>query len=189
MFDGTSILIAPVRIATRLSVQGILPRRIFMKKKAYILIPLVLLVLLALACDLPIPSFGNGDGDGDGDTSFVGGDCQSGTTRIEMNRSVSGSISGGSFPDNCAEFCLWVPENGSRLDITITGFDVDLDLYVDPDYQVLQSSEIGEASWESIDFGTEDESVSISNPGGRYYIQVCSYEGTASSFTVETDYR
>jgi hypothetical protein len=158
-----------------------------MKRKAYILIPLVMLVLLALACDLPIPGFG--DGDGDGGPTFTGGDCQSGTTRIDMNRSVSGSISGGSFPDNCTEFCLWVPEGGTRLDITVTDFDVDLDLYVDQSYEVLMSDQIGEAGWESIEFGTDDESVSISSPGGRYYIQVCSYEGTPSGFTVQTDYR
>jgi hypothetical protein len=159
-----------------------------MKKKVYIFLPLVMLVLLALACDLPIPGLGGGDGD-DG-PSFTGGDCQSGTTRIEMNRSISGSIS----EDNdelayCTEFCLWVPEGGSRLDISISDFNVDLDLYVDTDYQVLLTGDIGEAGWESIDIGDGDESVSISSPGGRYYIQVCSYEMESSSFTLETDYR
>lgn len=158
------------------------------KKKAYILLPLVMLVLFALACDLPIPFFG--DSDGDDGPSFTGGDCQPGTTRVEMNRSISAQIS----QDDdalafCTEYCLWVPEGGSRLDITISDFDVDLDLYVDTSYQVLMGDQAGEAAWESIDFGPDDESVSISSPGGRYYIQVCSYEGNPSSFTLQTDYR
>ncbi len=159
-----------------------------MKKKVYIFIPLVMLVLLALACDLPIPGFG--DGDGNGGPSFTGGDCEPGTTRIEMNRSASGQISGGNtLADVCTEFCLWVPDGGTRLDIMISGYSVDLDLYVDTDYQVLMSEDAGTADWESRGSGDAEESVAISNPGGRYYIQVCSYDQVASGFTLETDYR
>jgi hypothetical protein len=149
-----------------------------MKKKVYIFIPLIMLVLLALACDLPIPGFGDSDGD-----------CEPGTTRIEMNRSINAQIT--QDDDDlafCTEYCLWVPEGGSRLDITISDFDVDLDLYVDTSYQVLMGTQAGEARWESIEFGTDDESVSISGPGGRYYIQVCSYEGHASAFTLDNSY-
>ncbi len=157
-----------------------------MKKKAPILIPLVLLILLALACDLPF--IGNGDGNGDGNgEGFVGGDCESGTTRLEMNSRTSGQITGTTYPDSCTVFCLWVPEGGSRLDIGISDFDVDLDMYVDTNLSVLEYEDHGQ--WESNAYGTGDESVSITSPGGRYYIQVCSYEGIPSGFTIHSDYR
>ncbi|MGD8815440.1 MAG: PPC domain-containing protein [Anaerolineales bacterium] len=157
-----------------------------MKRKTCILIPMILLIIFAMACDLPFGGNGDGDGEGDGST-FTGGECESGTMRLEMNVSVNGSISGGSYPDNCTVYCLWVPDNGSRLEIGISGFDTDLDLYVDTNLSVLEYEDHGQ--WESNDYGTGDESVSISNPGGRYYIQVCSYEGVPSGFTIESDYR
>ena len=153
-----------------------------MEKKIPILVPIVLLILLAMACDLPF--LGNGDG---GDSSFVGGECESGTTRLQMNTRTSGQVSGGPYPDNCTVYCLWVPDDGSRLEIGISGFDTDLDMYVDTNLSVLQFDDHGQ--WESNDFGTGDESVSISNPGGRYYIQICSYENVASGFTIDSDYR
>jgi hypothetical protein len=155
-----------------------------MKKKVSMFVPFVLLILLAMACDLPFG--GDGDGDG-GEVSFTGGECESGTIRIEMNTQTSGQVTGGSYPDNCTVYCLWVPDGGSRLEIGISGFDTDLDMYVDTNLSVLQYEDHGQ--WESNDYGTGDESVTISNPGGRYYIQVCSYEGIASGFTIDSDYR
>jgi hypothetical protein len=152
-----------------------------MTKKAPILLSVALLILLALACD--IPSLGGGDDGGD----FTGGECEPGTTRLQMDSSASGQITGSSYPDTCTVFCLWVPEGGSRLDISISDFDVDLDMYVDTDLTILQFEDQGQ--WFSNAFGTDDESVSISSPGGRYYIQVCSYEGIPSGFTIENDYR
>ena len=75
----------------------------------------------------------------------------------------------------CPVFCLWVPE-GRELDIRILDFTIDLDLYVDKDLSSLMSQSIDEAKWVSNAYGTGDERISISNPDGRYYIQVCSYE-------------
>ena len=126
-----------------------------MKKKAPILIPLVFLILLALACDLGRPTPINGDGNGG--PSFQGGDCESGTTRLQMNSRASGNISGGSYPDTCTVFCLWVPDGGSNLDIGISGFDADLDMYVDTNLSVLEYEDHGQ--WESNAYGTGDESV------------------------------
>ena len=119
---------------------------------------------------------------------FVGGDCGPGTDRVEMNTSVTKSTSGGVFLQNCNEFCLWVPDGGSRLVIGISDFDIDLDIYVDPNLSVLSEEDSGTSRWESRNAGGADDSVTISNPGGRYYIQVCYYEGGHSSFTLHNQF-
>jgi ABC-type glycerol-3-phosphate transport system substrate-binding protein len=150
-----------------------------MKSKRLILVFLVLLALPALACSLPGSSSSSSE-------TFVGGDCDSSTTRVDMNTTTSQSVQAGNYPDACEVYCLWVPENGSRLDIGISNFDVDLDMYVDTDLSVLTYEDHGQ--WESNAYGTGDESVTISNPGGRYYIQVCSYEGLASSFNLSSTF-
>ena len=157
-----------------------------MKKKACILIPLVFLIFLSLACGLVGPTPINGDGNGG--PEFQGGDCESGTTRVEMDTSATKSTSGGSFLDNCNEFCLWVPDGGSSLVIGISDFDIDLDIYVDPNLSVLSEEDSGTSRWESRNAEGADDSVTISNPGGRYYIQVCYYEGGHSSFTLHNQF-
>lgn len=116
---------------------------------------------------------------------FVGGSCDAATERIEMGLSYTKHVTAGSYPDNCAVYCLWVPE-GNRLEIGISDFDIDLDIYVDMDLTVLAYGDHG--MWESNDYGTGDEQVSIGNPEGRYYIQVCSYEALASDFTLYSDF-
>jgi hypothetical protein len=111
---------------------------------------------------------------------FVPGECEGDSLPILMNTAVEQSVLAGNYPDSCEFYCLWVPDGGSRLDIGISNFDVDLDLYVDTNISVLAFEDHGQ--WESNAYGDGDESVSISSPGGRYYIQVCSYEGLASTF-------
>ncbi len=116
---------------------------------------------------------------------FVGGECDPVSERVEMNSSVTRNVQGGTYPDTCEVYCLWVPD-GSRLDIGISDFDVDLDIYVDIDLSVLEYSDHGR--WESNAYGTGDEEVNIYGPGGRYYMQVCSYEGVPSSFTLWNEF-
>lgn len=118
-------------------------------------------------------------------TPFVGGECAPGTRRIEMGVRYHEHVNRGGYPDCCEVYCLWVPE-GDRLEIGISDFDVDLDIYVDTDLTVLQFSDHGQ--WESNAYGTGDEQVTIYNPGGRYYIQVCSYEGLASDFVLYSEF-
>jgi len=60
------------------------------------------------------------------------------------------------------------------LTIGISDFSIDCDLYVDKDLSVLEYSDHG--AWQSNDYGTGDEQVTISNPDGRYYVQVCTYD-------------
>lgn len=110
---------------------------------------------------------------------FVAGECENNAIPIQMNTEIGESVQAGNYPDTCEFYCLWVPD-GSQLDIGIRNFDVDLDIYVDTNISVLAFEDHGQ--WESNAYGTGDEEVSIYNPGGRYYIQVCSYEGLASTF-------
>jgi len=161
-----------------------------MKSKRHLLLLFVLLVLPALACGLPNLSSSsdtNSSSETNTDTlpptatPFVGGECDSGSIRIEMNSSTQQNVDAGDYPASCRYYCLWVPENGDKLDIGISNFDIDLDMYVDTDLSVLTFEDHGE--WESNAYGDGDESVSINNAEGRYYIQVCSYEGLASTFT------
>ena len=116
---------------------------------------------------------------------LVGGDCDPDIERVEMNTSITKSVQGGIYPETCEVFCLWVPR-GSWLDIRISGFGVDLDIYVDIDLSVLQWEDHGR--WESNTYGTGDELVTISNPGGAYYMQVCSFDGVPSDFTLQNQF-
>ena len=118
-------------------------------------------------------------------TPFVPGACEAGTQRLEMNTSLIGYVTSGTYPDTCFVYCLSVPA-GRSLEIGIRDFSVDLDMYVDMDLSVLAYSDHG--AWESNAYGTGDEAVSINNPAGEYYIQVCSYEGLASDFTVYSEF-
>lgn len=137
------------------------------------LFALLILVLLLTACG--------------GAASFQPGPCADGTTPLLMNERMNGSIAGGMYPDSCTVFCLWVPDNGRQLEIEISGYSEDLDMYVDQDLNILQYDDFGQ--WYSREGGSVNESVSIDNPGGRYYIQVCSYEGTPSDFRINSNYR
>ena len=113
------------------------------------------------------------------------GVCDPSIDRVGMNTRVSKRVQGSSSSVSCEAFCLCVPD-GSRLDIGISDFVVDLDIYVDVDLSILEPQDNGR--WESDAFGTVDEQVSIQNPGGCYYMKVCSYEGEPGTFILWNDF-
>ena len=113
---------------------------------------------------------------------FVGGDCDPSSDRIEMDASFTIHITGGSYPESCPMYCLWVPQ-GRQLEIGLTGFTINLDFYVDVNLSVADYSDFGQwYAHSASETGTEE--VAINNPNGRYYIQVCAY---SSSWSDETD--
>jgi hypothetical protein len=120
-----------------------------------------------------------------------GGTCDPRSAAIQPDVSVMGHIDATDqgYPDNCTYYCLWLPGGENGLDVTLSNFSVDLDLYVVyGEFDELQNPDPSTADWSSNEFGTDDEMVSIPNPGtaSAYYIEICSYEGLASDFTLAT---
>lgn len=104
--------------------------------------------------------------------SFNNGECHSTTKRIELNTSLPEGVGPSySFPDVCSVYCLWVPD-GAQLKIGISDLHSNVNMLVAQDLFTR---------WDS-GSGTEDRSVTISNPSGLYYIWVCP-EDSSLSFT------
>lgn len=106
-------------------------------------------------------------------TPFAGGECDPSAEQIDMDTNYTRHIQGGYYPEGCSLFCLQVP-TGKSLIIGIKDFRIDCDIYVDKDLSVLGYSDRG--AWQSNVYGTWDEQLTINDPEGRYYIQVCTYE-------------
>ena len=126
---------------------------------------------------------------------FVPGTCDSRSTPIDANTTYNLNMHSttAGYPANCLYYCLWIPDGGNLL-IGIYDFNVDLDLYVG--YGSMEAVDgvrpvWGETyDWMSNSYGTGDEEVNIPGPrSGAYYIEVCSYQGTASPFRLETSFR
>jgi len=116
------------------------------------------------------------------------GSCEHTDGELELGRAYQLDVPASSaYPGSCRYYCARVPEGGQSLRFSLTGFDVDLDIYVDRDLSVLAYQDHGQ--WESNAYGSGDEFVSIFSPdGGSYYAQVCSYESLASPFTLQIDW-
>ncbi len=119
-------------------------------------------------------------------TAFVPGDCDPSAQPIEMNTSYNNHITGGPYPETCPMYCLWTPK-GSQLEIGLSDFSINLDIYVDQNLSVADYSDFGQwYSHNSSETGSEE--VSIDNPDGRFYIQVCAYSSNRSDKTDFTFY-
>jgi hypothetical protein len=118
--------------------------------------------------------------------AFVPGECDPSAQPIEMNTSYNNHITGGPYPETCPMYCLWTPK-GSQLKIGIKDFSINLDMYVDQNLSVTESGDFGQ--WYSHNASeTGSEEVTIDNPDGRYYIQVCAYSPNLSDETNFTLY-
>jgi hypothetical protein len=145
------------------------------KKLSLIIILLVFALMLACQCNLSgigLPGSNNG---------FQPGDCEPGTQQLLMDESLQATIAGGStYESKYVIYCLWVPDGGSSLTIGLRDFNVDLDLYINQDYQTLLASDnLGE--YYSRESGTTPEEVTIPGAGGRYYIQIFMYDDNATT--------
>jgi hypothetical protein len=97
----------------------------------------------------------------------------------------------GRYPGNCLYYCVGVPSGTDNLEIGVTDFTIDLNLYIGRgSIDVLNDVDVDEGSdWYSHHAGDgRDEEVSITNPlGDVYYIEVCSFDGRSDTFTLWTD--
>ena len=120
------------------------------------------------------------------------GECDSQATEIEYNQTFALDMprATGGYPTNCQRWCARVPEGGSTLGIDLTGFVVNLDLYVANTFEGITGNDVvyGESyTWMSRLGGTSNEGVAIGDPaGGTYYIEVCSLDGYPSPYTLST---
>jgi hypothetical protein len=145
------------------------------KKLSLIITLLVFALMLACQCNLSgigLPGSNNG---------FQPGNCEPGTQQLLMDESLQATIAGGStYESKYVIYCLWVPDGGSSLTIGLRDFNVDLDLYINQDYQTLLASDnLGE--YYSRESGTTPEEVTIPGAGGRYYIQIFMYDDNATT--------
>ncbi|MBN1177607.1 MAG: PPC domain-containing protein [Anaerolineae bacterium] len=127
-------------------------------------------------------------------TPSVTSECDASATQITFDAAheLTMHATEGAYPANCLYYCVQVPE-GDRLEIGIYDFNADLDIYVA--YGALEAVKGStplqdESHWMSNDPGIGDETVFIPHPRpGNYYIEVCSYEGQATPFRIETRFR
>lgn len=86
------------------------------------------------------------------------------------------------YPANAVYYCVEIPRATGRVTVDLTGMTSDLDLYVglgsiaDVQYQW---------DWESAGGGTAEEHIAIAPPpAGLYYLEVLSFLGERSGFTI-----
>ena len=121
--------------------------------------------------------------------------CDSPATPIATNtmHSLQMHSTTQGYPANCLYYCFQIP-GGNNLDIEMSNFNTDLDIYVGFDSIEAVDGVVPEwgqsYDWMSNAFGTTDEEVSIPSPqAGVYYIEVCSYEGESTPFSLEINFR
>ena len=126
----------------------------------------------------------------------AGGECDARSTRILVDTSYSLRMEATSdpYPANCSYYCMWLPDGGEALEITLSDAVADLDLFVGfGSMDALAGVDVVEGetyTWKSNEPVTGDEAVQIPSPAaGVYYLEVCSYEGEATDFRLASSLR
>jgi len=117
--------------------------------------------------------------------------CDAPAVAIGLGTAVESALEATSdpYPATATYYCVGVPPGTDRLTIDLTGLSADLDLYVGfgsiESVQGFETAEGETYDWLSNQFGTGDERVEIANPEtGVYYMEVVSYAGEGSEFTL-----
>lgn len=116
--------------------------------------------------------------------------CEAPAAAIAMGGTMNGDIPAvQSYPENARYYCFQTPQGATSVTVTVSGMSADLDLFMGSNTissvqgQALQQGQTYE--WMSRNEGTADDSVTITNPTpGIYYIEIVSYQGEASPYTI-----
>jgi hypothetical protein len=153
----------------------------------YVLMVLAALALVSLACG-SIPGLSTQSTGGDSSGELVGAptSCDSPATPIGPVQKSSQHIDATTedYPANCTYYCTEVQSGASSLKVDIANFSADLDMFVGKDaISSVMGADPEDNPWKSNDTDTSSESVTVSSPeAGVYYIEICSYDGSASDF-------
>jgi hypothetical protein len=126
----------------------------------------------------------------------VGGECDARSTRILANTAYSLRMEATAdpYPSNCLYYCMWLPDAGEALEISLADALADLDLFVGyGSMEAIAGVDVVEGqtyTWKSNTPGTGNEALQIASPAaGVYYLEVCSYEGEATDFRLASSLR
>lgn len=111
--------------------------------------------------------------------------CEAPAIPIMIGAMTHGEITAAqSYPENARYYCFSLPDGVQSVTVTLSGMTADLDLYMG---EATISSVQGNQTykWMSNVPGTADDTITVTQPaGGVYYVEVVSYEGLASRFTL-----
>lgn len=114
----------------------------------------------------------------------TGAVCDPAAVPLVLGTATEGAIEATElpYPANAVYYCVEVPRATDEVTVDLTGMTTDLDLYVG-----IGSIEDAQyhSDWGSADWGTADEHIAITQPpAGLYYLEVLSFLGEQSGFTI-----
>jgi hypothetical protein len=127
---------------------------------------------------------------------IVGGECDARSTRILADTvySLRMEATADPYPYNCLYYCMWLPDAGEALAVSLSDASADLDLFIGyGSMEAVAGVDVVEGqtyTWKSNTPGTGNEALQIPSPAaGVYYLEVCSYEGDATDFRLASSLR
>lgn len=116
--------------------------------------------------------------------------CEAPAAAVAMGGTMNGNITAAqSYPENARYYCFQVAQGAGSVTVTLSGLQADLDLFIGSNGiasvqgQALEQGQTYE--WMSRNEGTADDSVTINSPAaGVYYVEIVSYQGEASNYTL-----
>ena len=159
----------------------------------YLILALTVLALASLACSTADIPFGDLTGDDTGSATSAHGvapaSCDSPAVALGPDQVNTLHIdeTAEDYPANCNYYCTEVQSGASSLTVDVRNFTEDLDLFVGlGSITSVLGVDPEDNPWKSNEYGTDPESVKISAPdAGIYYIEICSFDGTATDYDVK----
>lgn len=116
--------------------------------------------------------------------------CESPATAIAIGATVNADITAAdAYPANARYYCFEAPAGSGAINISVSGMTSDLDLFVGSNgiasVQGVQLEQGQTYEWMSNLQGTATDSVQINAPrAGIYYVEIVSFTGAASPYTL-----